>query len=202
MKVYFVSLLWLLTACASGRVQVLSSPAEAEVYVGRDGKAPEKIGVTPLRVPAAEIFGGAQEYVQLELRKDGFDPESILVPQAMFGLTVDLSVKLAANLSGVQGANQAALQKVARGIATAQLQISQRQFDNAEVTLNSLLAEYPQISVFHDLLGNVHYLRKDLRRALESYEQALRLDPENIETDRLVRRLRTMTDRLPSSGGI
>ena len=47
MKVCFLLALSLLVGCASGRVQVLSSPDEAEVFVGRDGKAPEKIGVTP-----------------------------------------------------------------------------------------------------------------------------------------------------------
>ena len=139
---------------------------------------------------AEEIFAGAKEYVQLEVRKEGFDPESILIPQGMFGLTVDLSVKLQADLSNVTGGKSGDLQRVARGIATAQLQISQLQLDSAEATLNSLLSQYPQISVFHDLLGNVHYLKKDLRRALETYERALKLDPENVETTRLVRRLR------------
>jgi predicted Zn-dependent protease len=107
-------------------------------------------------------------------------------------------------MSSLQVNGQAALQKVARGIASAQMQISQRNYDRAETTLNSLLAEFPQISIFHDLLGNVYYLKKDLKRALTSYEEALRLDPENTETERLVRRLRTMmpSDRLPSSGGM
>jgi tetratricopeptide (TPR) repeat protein len=206
MRLKTTLILWVLTAigCASGKIQVLSSPPQAEVFVGKDGKAPEKLGETPLRLSTEELFSGASEYVHIEIRKDGYNPEGIVVPQAAFGMNVELSVKLKDDMSSLQVNGQAALQKVARGIASAQMQISQRNYDRAETTLNSLLAEFPQISIFHDLLGNVYYLKKDLKRALTSYEEALRLDPENTETERLVRRLRTMmpSDRLPSSGGM
>src|SRR5690606_12113136 len=120
LKTTLIVCMLMASGCATGRVQLLSSPPQAEVYVGKDGKAPEKVGETPMRLSTQDLFSGATDYVHIELRKEGFSPEGIVVPQAAFGMNVELSVKLKADMNSLQGNSQAALQKVARGIASAQ----------------------------------------------------------------------------------
>ncbi len=208
MKLFCIAPLILFTVgCATGRVQVSSSPAEAEVFVSKDGRAPEKLGSTPLNLTHEQVFAGAQDYIQVEVKKEGFLPESVLVPHSLFGTYLDVSLRLtpaAADAKTLASDNVATIQRVVQGVARAQALTAQKNYERAEAILQSLVVEFPQVSVFHDLLGNIYFLQKDMRRALNSYEESLRLDPNNLETERLVRRLRAMgnNSRLPSSGGL
>ena len=58
--------------------------------------------------------------------------------------------------------------------------------------VNSMITDYPYVAVLHTLLGNTRYLAKDFRQAYAAYTRALELDPENLETRKMVKKLDQM----------
>lgn len=92
------------------------------------------------------------------------------------------------------------MNRLSKGIALAQSNMMRNQWNVATVNLASLIAEYPFVSVLHDLQGNVYYLQKNFRGALASYERSLQIDPQNVETAIMVRKLRQITGQ-SSAGG-
>jgi lipoprotein NlpI len=68
--------------------------------------------------------------------------------------------------------------------------------------LDNLLAKSPRIATLYDLLGGIHYLRKDSTRALEAFKRSLDLDPSNAETSRLVEKLNSFQGRIPADNNL
>lgn len=196
-----VSIALALSGCASSGLNVQSTPEGADVLVVRPGQAPMKLGKTPLVVPSSSISGDSA--AQLVLEKNGFGSQSVLLPNTMLPSRADVYVNMresALPLACVQQTE--ATNEVTRGVLQAQSEIIRKNYDNAETLLRNLALKYPNISVVFDLLGNVHYLKKDLGNALTAYEKSNELSPGNPETVRMVERLRIIrSNRVPADNG-
>ncbi len=193
-----------LAGCATGRVSIQSQPPDAEVFVSDGQGAPVSIGKTPLYVDIRTLERNSGEEVQIWVKKEGFHPESVLLPGSMLARDVSLSAKLEESKMPESCSNQvASLQKVASGVARIQVLLNTKRYEQVEPQLLALIAEHPNVSVLYDLLGNLYYLQKDLDRALAAYEQAHKLNPENPETNMMVHRIKSIRGepRLPASGG-
>lgn len=187
-----------LGGCATPTIQVQSSPDQADVSLVTDqGRSP--LGKTPMAVnadaqPALFSSGGL-----LEIRKDGFFPEIIIVPGSGMGKSTNVGVKLS-ELKAAETCSHTAASNLARGVAAAQQQILSKRFVEAEATLNALIGAYPNVSVLYDLIGNLHYLRRDTNRSLDAYRRSFELEPGNTYTERMIRKLSSI-DPGENTGG-
>ena len=68
-------------------------------------------------------------------------------------------------------------------------------FEVAKVRVAGLIADFPYISVLYDLQGNIYYLQKNYGEAVAAYEKSLDLEPENMETAFIVKKLRAQLGR-------
>lgn len=190
-----------LVGCASGDLKVQSTPEQADVFLSYDGEQPEKIGQTPLRLDQRLSTSNRARYAKIEIRKDGYKTESVLIPLNSVKSTVEISTRLDEARLPEQCQNQtAAVEKISKGIADSQSMVKSGNLQGALARLTALINEYPNITVLHDLLGNVHYISKNLDAALTSYQRSLNLDPTNADTQRMVNKIREITgQRFPAS---
>ena len=198
--------LGLLSACATPgpRVEVKSTPEGAEVSIVRpNGSGTIPIGKTPLSLSPDQFPDLGAKIVTLQIRKDGYQSENIVLPEGATAGLAQMNFTLRdSNVSPTTGkALEASQNELARGIAQIHRQVSKKNFDDAIRTLDSLLAKHPRIATLYDLLGGIHYLRKDSGRALEAFKRSLELDPNNAETSRLVEKLQSFQGRIPSDAG-
>lgn len=180
----------LLPACASSQLRIETSPEGAEVAWVRPGQSPQSLGKTPLRLSGSDAADFASRGGQLQVAKEGFQPESILVPSSMVASGIEYRATLKPVTlpnSCTQQANQ--LNEIARSVAESQQLIYRRRYAEAETLLLSLTAKFGSVSVIHDFLGNLYYLQKDLNRAQASYRRSLEIEPGNGETRRMLDRI-------------
>lgn len=196
------SAMLVLSGCASPNLRVTSSPDKVNVFVAGEGEQPRKIGETPLSVDSQILNTSRGRFVTVILQKEGFKPESILVPTSLMQKSVDVTAKLeAVELPKVCENQTAAIEQLSRGIATVQAMMGRNNFEEARAKIQSLINEYPGVSVLHDLLGNVNYVQKNLEQALFSYERSLAIDPNNMETQRMVTKIKSILQvRVPAGG--
>jgi hypothetical protein len=197
--------LLLASACASGgaRFEVKTTPEGAEVAIVRPGGGGTiPLGKTPLFLTPEQVPDVGGKLLTVQIRKEGFQTENIILPEGSNGGLALLTFQL--RESGISTAtgkvNEVAQNELARGIAQIHRQVSRKNFDDAIRTLDNLLAKHPRIATLYDLLGGIHYLRKDSGRALDAFKRSLELDPSNAETSRFVEKLRSFQGRIPSEG--
>ncbi len=179
--------LLILSSCSSSRVRFESEPDGATVLGQRPGMAPVKLGVTPVEIGTAgypELFSTD---AQISIVKDGHETASFFVPKSVFSSDTRVSATLKGNVLP-QACTQAeqSMREVAEGVAYAQRSLLKRDYAEAKRALQGLTSKFPKVSVLYDLLGNAHYLSKDLDSALASYERSRELYPNNSETQRMI----------------
>lgn len=187
-------------SCSTSTIRVESQPEAADVYVLVNGQTAKKVGVTPLMIQENQINSGNEAF-QLSIIKDGFQTEHILAPATSFARTSNVQVTLKEMSGSKTSINDEVLQKVSSQVAYTQSLIRSRDYDGAERTLLTILPQFPNVATFHELLGNVYYLKKDLQRAHTSYKKALDLNPSNTDTVRMIQRIEGIRSdlRSPSS---
>ena len=185
---YIISTLFIFGGCASGNLRVQSEPSGADVYIATPGQSPRKLGQTPLEVPASTSL--RTEAAQIMISKEGFRQETVVMPASTFEKSANIDVKLSeAKLPATCQDFGGAVQEIARGVAESQSFMQAKNLDRAEQTLNRLTEKFDNVSVLFDLLGNVHYLRRDLDRALTAYRKSIELRPGNTETARMIKKI-------------
>lgn len=201
-----LTLLALAQACATGgaRVEVKSTPEGAEVAIVRPnsgGLIP--LGKTPLLLSPEQFPDLGARLLTLQVRKDGYQSENIILPEGATAGLAQMNFTLRdANPSAATGkSNEVSNNELARGIASIHKQVAKKNFDDAIRLIDNLLARYPRVATLYDLLGGVHYLRKDSNRALEAFKRSLDLEPNNAETSRLVEKLQSFQGRIPAGEG-
>lgn len=181
----------LLTACTTSMLTVQTSPEGADVYVVYPGQQPSRLGKTPLSMDSYPLSSQPGDSIKLIVEKEGFRAEHYLVPKTVFAASIRLDIEMReSKLPAACTDQDAAVEEVARSVAQAQSHIQAKMYDNALRILKNLNDKFPNSSVVYDLMGNTHYLMKDLEKALISYEKSLRLSPNNSETQRMVVKLK------------
>lgn len=204
MKFLWVILVLAIVGCSSSPLRVESFPDGADVLVLVPGMAPRKVGVTPLSIDEAQL-GVPKGTFQIQVSKDGFLNESILVPPTSLGHITQISIKLKEPLAGKAGSCaqlETDLPQIARGTAEVQQFIAAKKLDQAEMSLRLLISKYPSIPIFHVLLGNVFYLKRDLDSALASYRRSQDIGGGNQDAARMIRKIEDFRGiRLPAASG-
>lgn len=189
--------------CAAGALRVNSSPEKAEVFVTYEGEQPNKIGETPLNLDSRVIDENRGKYLTVSIKKEGYQTESVIVPNTVMSSTFDMSSRLEEYKLPLQCQDQtASIEKISRGVAQAQSMMQTSRLVEAQGQLSMLITDFPNVSVLHDLMGNVHYMNKNLEMAYASYRKSLELNPANVDTQRMVTKIQGIIGiRVPASSG-
>lgn len=190
---FFVQILTAVTvglcasSCTTGQLQINSQPDNADVYVSSATIPNKKVGATPLTQSEGLLVNSTEPY-QLTISKPGFEDSHILVPATTLKRNVNLSVKLQ-ELASNKPQSATEIDKVASQVAEVQNLIKTKNLVPAERKILSMISENPNVATFHELLGNVYYLKKDPQNALASYKKANDLVPGNPDTMRMINKL-------------
>ena len=192
-KIHFYPILVvsLLSACASSTLNVESQPEGADVFVKFKDSNVRKIGTTPLNISESQLPHGDDSY-EITVSKDKFEKEKIVVTPSKFSRNIKVNVKMNTAQETVPSITNKDLNELIRMTAFAQNALKSKDYDLAEKTLNSAIVKYPNIPTIYTLLGNSFYLRKDLDRALVHYKKSFELDPQNIETENIIKKIETL----------
>lgn len=180
--------------CTTQGLRVQSAPEGADVWVHLFGGSPLKVGKTPLELDARNTPGIFTESFQVQVSKEGYQPQSVLVPKlSTMGGTGRVNFNLEdAALPKVCQAQETSFNEMARGVAEVSNYIQTKRFTEASSLLQPLLAKFNSVAVLHDLQGNIHFLQKDLNRALDSYKKSNALSPNNPTTLRMIQRIQQL----------
>lgn len=198
-KILFLfSALFVFFGCSSGTIQVTSQPDGADVYVSSSSQPSKKLGLTPLTLTEAQV-ANSNEPFQITITKQGFESSNTLVPATTLSRNVTLSARLQDLSGGKTGESTESLQKVASQVAQTQNLIRSKDYLQAEKNLLFLISQFSNVATFHELLGNVYYLKKDTTAALASYKKANELAPGNPDTLRIINKLQIL--KVDTNGG-
>lgn len=185
-----LALLASIAGCASNTFRLESTPEGAEVHWLRPGQTSRLLGKTPLSIDErvnAELFS---ETAHLEITLPNYLPETIVIPHTVVPMTAryTLNLKTAQLPEACLRQNEAA-SHLAKGIAEAQSLTIRKDYAQAESVLRQLSETFPQVAVVYDLLGNLYYMRHDVKKALGFYRQSNELLPNNPQTLRMIEKL-------------
>lgn len=185
-----------LGGCATSTLKVSSLPEGADVSIVAPDRAPVKIGKTPLEIESRiypELF---QDTVQVQVAKEGHSPLTVLVPRLPNGGTGRINLNLQqSELPKVCQSQSDSINLLAKGIADSASLVQRKKMDEAVRLLEDLSSKFGTVPVVHDLLGNVYYLQRNMDRALESYRRSNKLNPNNIDTIRMIERIEQLQGR-------
>ena len=195
-KIFFIVIVGVFTGCASSSLRVNSSPEGADVSLIAKDRPPMKVGKTPFEIDSKNYPELFKDSMQVEVSKEGHSPLSVVVPRLPTGGVGRINLNLQATELPKVCQNQAESTNVlAKGIADAASLVSRKRLDEAARLLEELSSKYGTVPVIHDLLGNVYFLQKNLDRALDSYRRSNRLNPNNIDTLRMIERIEKVQGR-------
>jgi hypothetical protein len=181
-----LTLLVILSGCASNQLSVESSPEGADVYVFGPNNTKQKVGKTPFTITNSNAPSLFRDTIQVTVQKDGYKGESFLIPPA----STSASGRISAQLSPVESSSTT--NEVSEGVAQILRMIYKKNYPEAERSLASYTVKFASVPIFWDLLGNVYYLQKNLDRALSSYQTSLSLNPQNAETQKMISKIKSI----------
>jgi hypothetical protein len=183
----------LVCGCSSTpQIKIQSAPEGAQVMSrSADGNV-KSLGKTPLEISSREV-GDAQRLSALIVTKEGFEDQHILLGRDRGGESYDINIRLVTKTEDPKVMDAKTRQeRLAKMMVQAHNFITAKRYDEARSLLNTVVQEYPHVSVGYDLLGTLSYLQKDLKGALNFYERSFVINPENVETKQMVDRLKGM----------
>lgn len=188
MKLYLLilSLITIVSCSSSSSIKLKSVPEGANVSAIESDGSSRLLGKTPLETK--------ESMQSLLIEKDGHESSRIFVGR-LHSENYEYSVKLAPKAEDPKVTDiKARHEKLAKSIAKVNNLINNKRYSEADSLLVNLTNDYPYVSVGYDLLGNISYLQKDFRRAINYYQKSLDINPENVETKQVLDRLRSMTN--------
>lgn len=185
--------IFLFVACSSMEIKVKSEPNEAKVFL-KEGNKLKQIGVTPLKFDPQTVSNS--ETLNLSIQKEGYESQEILIEKRALSSKADVFAHLPKleNMDLAQGVSTNNF-KAQRGIASIQSQLIQKEYIQAEEAARNFLTENPYSAVGWNLLGNAYLLQNRNSQALDSYKNALKYDPDNQDTLRVIQFLETNPNR-------
>ncbi len=202
MRKLLISSTLLLLGCASGRLNVDSSPKQSDVYVkAAGGNKYVSFGKTPLSEIVSEVINrvGGERTIVVETRKLGYLPKSVLVTDVDSLSDIKLNLEMSSIESFLAGkdpsmsdAQKAILveisekqtmetNKMVDEIFEAQRLVQVGRLGDAEAKLKLIEKEFPNLSSIYEIRGGIAIMQKDFPKALDEYQKAARANPDNIE---------------------
>ena len=191
-KTCFFTIIFILAGCSTQPVINISSlPDEAEVSLKSSDGSIKSIGKTPLRTSPSSL--GSERFSTLLISKQGYRDHNLIFGKDSDKESYEIFVTLKPEAENPKLIDaQARHEKLAKLLLKAHSLTNQKKYSEAEAVLATVTVEFPFVSAGYDLLGNIAYLQRDLKKALIQYQKSLEVNPENQETRQLVNRLKSM----------
>jgi len=175
------------SACSSGpEIRVESSVVGAEVYHVKPGvQQPVKLGAAPLDLPGTLAQESGDGGILLRIQKEGYQAENLYLPKLSSLAYGTIRVNMAPSSSALS----ATINEVTHQIGVIYSLIGKRKFAEAETLAVGLTGKFPDLAIAYDLLGNIHYLNRRPKDALEAYKKSAQINPRNPETVRMVQKI-------------
>jgi tetratricopeptide (TPR) repeat protein len=130
----------------------------------------------------------------LEITKEGYESQHIFIAQDNTQESYNINIKLKMKNEDLKGLDMKSRQeRLAKNLTRSSNLINKKRYVEAEQILVETVRDFPHVSVGYDLLGNVSYLQRDFRAALNYYRKSFQLNPENSETKLMIDKLEGMT---------
>ena len=186
----------MISSCSTvSKVKITSSPEKAEVIVNTNDGETKSLGLTPLEVSGRDIYANSSRMSVVSINKEGFENQKIFIAQDSSQENYNINVKLKLKTEDLKSQDiKLRQEKLAKSIAVSSNLINSKKYNEAERILLTITQDYPFISVSYDLLGNIYYLRRDLKNALNFYERSFQINPENNETKSMIDKLKGMVN--------
>lgn len=187
-------LLLSLSVSCSHSFALKTEPAGAKVFwLSEKGERGQLIGESPLEL--GQLKGvGDKEYYSLEITKEGYDTRLFFAP-ILSGSSQEFVVKLrqadnAYFTEQFKKERSAVINASFGSLLLLQEAVLAKNAPRVNALAAELEKEFDQVSWFHSLLGNFHYLSGNRPEALKRYQRAAELDPTNSEAVSMLRMLR------------
>jgi tetratricopeptide (TPR) repeat protein len=181
--------------------KIISNPENAYVYL-YDSKEKKyiELGKTPLLIDKNDkrLKNSALPSVtHLMIAKEGYTPESIIWNTKILS-NIDLNINLKHIDVWANPSSEAAstfINDVGRQIKKIYSDIRMNKLDQAKKSSELLQAKYPKASIFYDIKGSLLMLEGKNDQALLQYEKSLALDPNNEETQNIIKFIKARQGR-------
>ena len=176
----------LLTSCGTTRTQISfdSSPSKAEIYLRTHSHEEfKKIGETPLVYRADDIEKDLEGSgpLEVEFRKKGYRKSSVFVTELS---SLDLEIKMEMiSENGLE--DQKLLNWVIDSMFEIKRLVTTKRYEDALSMIKKVKEAVPQVSAIYELEGGIYFLQRKYFYALDSYETAVRYNPNNLELIRM-----------------
>lgn len=180
-----LTLLLMLSSCASSAIVHLdSSPPQAKISVKPLGTgAFKEFGETPLSLPSSQIEEGLNGSgpVTVTFSKHGYREKEILLSDIS---QLNQSVKV--NLEPLSSLEDPSLVNAQiEAIFEVQRLIRVKKFEEALKVIAKLKTEAPHLSAPYEMEGGIYFVKGQLAESLDSYRNAVRLNPKSVEAIRM-----------------
>lgn len=159
-------------------IKINTDPVGANILI-RDfgGTTSQKLGKAPYVGNIQDLAANyaKSNFFMIVIEKEGFYSQSIALSDL---LKSDIALNI--NLEPVQDfLKYKSIDKAVAELFEAQRLVRGQQYDEALELLKKVEEREKNLSAIPELIGAVHYLKKDLKTALAYYKKSFRLNPDN-----------------------
>jgi tetratricopeptide (TPR) repeat protein len=172
-------------------ISIKTEPPGASVrLIDAAGNATATLGTTPLETTSPPDT----DALLLEIERTGHLPKLVVVPRvsgAVTSVTTRLQPLTREFLASKNRRDFAASlnANLAQLLRLQTLILGKKKAEVAELE-SQMREQWNEVSLFHSLMGNHHYLQGENKQARERYERALSLDPDNSEARSMLASIR------------
>jgi len=196
-----LTIVYFLAGCQTGRISVTSNPVGSDVFVVSQSGAKQRLGKTPVDFATSRLNLTPGTLAEIRIESQNYTPATYLVPYTALSSSHDISANLSkmaddngfSSIDSCDDISRETINEIGKSIATVQALILKKDLEVAIVRASSAIAKYPYVSVLYDLQGNIYYLQKNYVKALSSFKKSMSIDPKNLETNIMVKRLKELT---------
>ncbi len=174
-----------ISACSSTSIKIDSTPSAKAKITNLSNQKSMDLGQTPLNLSSI-----SDDYlnspVVIELTTAGYLTDSILIPN-INGIDIDIKRSLSKYEKNIENINNN--NKSIDLVFEAVNLIHLKNYDGALVKLTEAKKINESISAIYELEANVYMIKKELNKALSSYNEAIKFNPEQINLLRMKNKL-------------
>jgi hypothetical protein len=192
-----------MTGCQTYSVEIVTNPADAEVYIYDQEKATYKLaGKTPFNLNTnqkmLDLVQGA-DALAISIEKKGYVVERLLLdhsqaPKAAFTFNLKKieDWSMGPQVAGGKDLKPEAIEELLRESQRVSQQIRKRDLEVAYTGIMAMISRYPQVAILWEMKGSVELLRNQKMEAVKSFKQSLALGSKSPETKVAIQKLEAL----------
>jgi tetratricopeptide (TPR) repeat protein len=185
--------------CQTSKVEIRSNPvgAQVEIYNPKTnvyevaGNTPFEISESALQIPLSIL---SSNLVTIRISQEGFIPEQILLEKSgrpqikIHANLIPTEVKEIVKIADDNN-NHEIVNTTAQKLNELQELIAANKIDDGLRIIGDMLQQYPLSYYLWDIKGSLLLSKGDNARARKSYEKSIELNPNNLDTKILLKKI-------------